>query len=187
MTTLDRYLARQITGGVIIAAIILLPLFGFIDLVEQLDDVGEGFYQVKDAFYFTLLMTPRRLIQLMPFIALFGNVIALGRLAVHSEIICMRATGLSPLRISKTPLQIAIYILVLMVVAEQYAAPVLEQKAHGHRSEALSQSTQLGENLGIWARDANHILRIGDRLHAASLLDVEIFNLDERGFLHDYI
>ena len=187
MTTLERYLGQQIMAGILIAAAMLLPLFAFLDLVEQLDDVGQGFYRVQDAFYFTALMLPRRLLQLMPFIAMLGTVIALGRLAAHSEIICMRAAGLSPLRISRTPLRIALYLLVLMALVEQYAAPRLEQRAHAHRSGALSQSAQLGENLGIWARDEEHIVRIGDRRHAELLLDVEIFNLDQSGFLRDYI
>ena len=187
MSTLDRYLGRQIMRGIAIAAVILLPLFAFLDLVEQLDDVGQGFYRMRDAFYFTALMTPRRLLQLMPFIALLGNVIALGQLAARSEIVCMRAAGLSPLRISKTPLRIALCILVLMAAMEQYAAPRLEQLARAHRSSALTQSAQLGENLGIWARDEERVMRIGDRLHAALLLDVEIFYLDERGFLLDYL
>ncbi len=187
MILLDKYLARQIMIGILIAAAVLLPLFSFLDLVEQLDDVGQGFYSVQDAFYFTALMLPRRLLQLMPFIALIGHVIALGRLAVHSEIICMRAAGLSPLEISKTPLRIAICLLVAMAVLEQYIAPVLEQKAHAHRSAALAYSTQLSEDLGLWSRDAAHILRIGDRIHSALMRDIEIFNLDEAGFLLAYI
>ena len=89
MTTLDSYLNRQILSGIVIATAILLPLFGFLDLIEQLDDVGEGFYTVKDAFYYTALLLPRRFIQLVPFIALIGHVIALGRLAINSEIISM--------------------------------------------------------------------------------------------------
>jgi hypothetical protein len=33
VSTVDRYLVVQISGGILIAALVLLPLFGFFDLV----------------------------------------------------------------------------------------------------------------------------------------------------------
>ena len=86
MTIINRYLAFQVVMGLGIATAVLLPLFGFLDLLDQLDDVGKGTYRVTDAFLHTGLLLPRRFIQLAPFIALLGNVIALGRLAVGSEL-----------------------------------------------------------------------------------------------------
>ena len=60
MTLLEKYIVRHIVGGLCIAAAILLPLFCFFDLIEQLDDVGEGFYQTKDAFIYVSYLIPRR-------------------------------------------------------------------------------------------------------------------------------
>ena len=83
MTLLENYIVRHIVSGLCIAAAILLPLFCLFDVIEQLDDVGEGFYQTKDAFMYVIYLIPRRFIQLAPFIALLGTVIGLGRLAVR--------------------------------------------------------------------------------------------------------
>ena len=78
MSISEKYLMQEISVGLLIAAAILLPLFSFFDLIDQMDDIGEGFFRASDAFYIVLLLLPRRLIQLLPFIALIGNVIALG-------------------------------------------------------------------------------------------------------------
>ena len=72
--TINRYLIRQISAGLFIATLVLIPLFSFLDLLEQLDDVGEGFYQIEDAFLYVALLLPRRFIQLAPFIALLGKI-----------------------------------------------------------------------------------------------------------------
>ena len=93
MNVINRYLATQVLMGLGIATVVLLPLFGFLDLLDQLDDVGRGTYRVQDAFLHTALLLPRRFIQLAPFIALLGNVIALGRLAVGSELTALRVAG----------------------------------------------------------------------------------------------
>ena len=152
MTLLENYIVRHIVGGLCIAAAILLPLFCFFDLIEQLDDVGEGFYQTKDAFIYVSYLVPRRFIQLAPFIALLGTVIGLGRLAVNLELITMRAAGLSPMRISFIVLKVGLFLIILLGVLEQFIAPEFQQKAIAHRAEALAQSTELGQDLGTWTR-----------------------------------
>ena len=119
MSISEKYLMQQISVGLLIAAAVLLPLFCFFDLIEQMEDIGEGFYTASDAFFIVLLLLPRRLFQLLPFIALIGNVIALGRLALNSEIIAMRAAGLSPASISLASFKIGLCLLLLLGVLEQ--------------------------------------------------------------------
>lgn len=178
-----RYIAYQVLIGFMIAASILLPLFSFFDLLDQLDNVGRGTYRIQDAFLYTAMLLPRRFIQIAPFVALLGTVVALGKLAVDSELIAMRVAGLSPLRISLAPLSVGIALLLSVAILEQFVAPQLQQKAITYRAIALEQSAELGKNLGIWTRNEQNILRIGHMLHAKRAADIEILQLDQEGFL----
>jgi lipopolysaccharide export system permease protein len=187
MTTIERYLGWQMLGGIAIAALVLLPLFGFFDLVEQLEDVGEGFYRAPDAFVFVAMLQPRRFIQLAPFIALLGTVIALGRLAVANELIAMRAAGLSPARLGRAVLFVGGGLLVLVAVLEQFVAPPLQQKALARRAAALEERAELGRDLGIWTRDAANVLRIGSTERPNAPSDVEILKFDADGRLREYV
>lgn len=187
MKLVEKYLMRRIGLGLLVATVILLPLFSFLDLVDQFDDIGQANYRMQDAFYFVLLLLPRRLIQLLPFIALLGNVIALGRLAANSEIISMRAAGLSPAGVSLASFKVGLCLLVLLAVLEQFAAPFLQQRAITHRSEALDQGAELGAKLGIWTRDDRQILRLGEAIRDTYAQDIEIFTLDRQGRLSAYL
>lgn len=178
-----RYIAYQVLIGFMIAASILLPLFSFFDLLDQLDNVGRGTYRIQDAFLYTAMLLPRRFIQIAPFVALLGTVVALGKLAVDSELIAMRVAGLSPLRISLAPLSVGIALLLSVAILEQFVAPQLQQKAITYRAIALEQSAELGKNLGIWTRNEQNILRIGHMLRAKRAADIEILQLDQDGFL----
>ncbi len=178
-----RYIAYQVLIGFIISTAVLLPLFSFFDLLDQLDDVGRGTYRVIDAFTYTAMLLPRRFIQIAPFVALLGTVIALGKLAVNSELIALRVAGLSPLRISFAPLTIGILLLFSVAILEQFIAPQLQQKAITYRAVALEKSAELGKDLGIWTRNENNILRIGQMLHAQKAADIEILHLNKTGFL----
>lgn len=186
MTIVNRYLALQVLMGLGIATAVLLPLFGFLDLLDQLDDVGRGTYGVKDAFLHTVLLLPRRFIQLAPFIALLGNVAALGRLAVGSELTALRVAGVSPARISLPPLAVGLVLLLLITVLDQFVAPQFQQKAISSRAIALEKSAALGNQLGIWTRDERNILRIGEVLQPGRAADIELMHFDDNGFLLTY-
>jgi lipopolysaccharide export system permease protein len=186
MTIIYRYLALQVLMGLGIATAVLLPLFGFLDLLDQLDDVGKGTYSVKDAFLYTALLLPRRFIQLAPFIALMGNVTALGRLAVGSELTALRGAGVSPLGISLAPVAVGMALLLFIAVLDQFVAPQFQQKAISSRAAALEKSAALGKQLGIWTRDERNILRIGEMLYAGRAANIEIMHFDDNGFLLRY-
>ena len=187
MSILDQYLIKQISIGIVISTLVLIPLFSFLDLVEQLDDVGTGFYQTSDAFLYVILTIPRRFIQLAPFIALMGNVTALGRLAINSELISLRSAGYSPVRISTASLKVGFILLSIIVVLEFFIAPTLHQRAIAHREAALEQSTEPGIELGIWSRNERHIIRIDNLQLDTKKANVEIINLNEDGFMVEYI
>ena len=187
MKILDRYLIKQISIGIVIASLVLMPLFSFLDLVDQLEDVGTGFYKTSDAFLYVLLTIPRRFIELAPFIALLGNVTALGRLAINLELISLRSAGFSPARIGMASMKVGMALLVLIAALELLVAPPLHQQAIAHRSAALDQSTELGMNLGVWTRNDRQILRIGNLRHDTRAANVEIFNLDNNNSLSEYI
>lgn len=187
MTTISRYLAVQVVMGFAIATAILLPLFSFLDLLEQLHDVGKGTYRMKDAFLSTALLLPRRFIQLAPFVALLGNVIALGRLAVGSELTVLRAAGVSPVRISLVSIVVGLILLAFNLALDQFVAAQLQQQAISTRAVALEKSAALGKELGIWTRNERNILRIGEMLHAGKAADIEVMHFDDNGFLQTYI
>ncbi len=182
-----RYISIQVFIGFLIAIAVLLPLFSFFDLLEELDDVGRGTYRISDAFLYTAMLLPRRFIQIAPFVALLGTVSALGKLAIHSELIAMRVAGLSPWRISIAPLSIGILLLLGVAILEQFVAPQLQQKAITYRAIALEQSAELGGNLGIWTRNEKNILRIGQIIHNKKAADIEILQLDQEDFLAAHI
>ncbi len=183
MNIVYRYIASQVLIGMIIATAVLLPLFSFFDLLDQLDDVGKGTYRVKDAFFYTAMLLPRRFIQIAPFIALLGTVAALGKLAVTSELVALRVAGISPVRISLMPLAVGMLLLVFIAMLEQFIAPQLQQKAISYRAAALHLSAELGRGLGIWTRNEQNVLRIGTMQHARKAIDIEILHLNKEGFL----
>lgn len=175
MSRLDRYLVSRVLLGCLLAGALLVPLFSFLDLVEQLEDVGQAAFGVGDALLQVALTLPRRVAQLMPFLALLGTVAVLGELAARHELTALWAAGVSPARVAGAVLRAALMLVALLVVLEQLAAPWLDQRALQARNQALG--TDGAPSLGWWLRDRDTILRIGEMRDGRIPADLEIFEL----------
>jgi len=100
MTVLDRYIVRTIMGSVLLVMSVLLVLGGLVIFIDQQDDIGVGRYSALSALWFTLLNLPQQAYELLPITALIGSLLGLGSLARGSELVVVRATGVSTQRIA---------------------------------------------------------------------------------------
>ena len=66
MKTLDLYIGSGFTRYFLLVLFILAFLFSLFEFFGQLDDVGRGYYQLQDAFFFVLLTLPGRILDLIP-------------------------------------------------------------------------------------------------------------------------
>lgn len=181
MTLLDRYLAWHSVRASLAVLAVLLVLFGFITLVDELDDVGTGSYTSADAVAVTLLTTPRRAVELLPVSVLLGVVLGIGGLANHRELMAMRAAGRSARRLTRGPCIVAAAWVVVVVLAQNVLVPAAEFEAREFRSRTLAQTAVGGA--AFWSRSANEIVRIGGVDFGLVPRDIEIYELGERARL----
>ncbi|MEA3277839.1 MAG: LPS export ABC transporter permease LptG [Pseudomonadota bacterium] len=178
MKILDRYLAGAVIGGTILTLAVLLPLLGFFILADEIDKVGENNYQFADAMIFVALSLPRYTFQIFPIATLIGALVGLGALASRSELVAMRAAGVSISRIVYAALKGGALLAVVAVLVGEGVAPVAEQKALQWRSEAQSGQVTLTTPYGFWARDGSAYINIREILPGANLRDIYIYEFD---------
>jgi lipopolysaccharide export system permease protein len=187
MRTIDRYIAATVGIGFLAAAAMLLPLFGFLDLIAELDDVGEGSYKLSQALLVTMMLLPRRAVELGPFIALLGGIVGMGQLSVNSELTAMRAAGLTVTRIAMPALGAGLALALGLAAADQYVVSPMQQKALQQRKQAVSgMQDQLSGNV-LWVRTDRQILRVGELRAGRVPVDVEVFTFAEDDSLQEYI
>ncbi|MCU7959252.1 MAG: LptF/LptG family permease [gamma proteobacterium symbiont of Bathyaustriella thionipta] len=169
MTILDCYIGRIVLQGTLLALFVLMTLIGFILLVDELDKVGEGGYQLLDAIFFVILNLPGIVFQLFPVAAMLGSLVGLGSLASHSELNAMRAAGMSLARITVAVLKTGAILMLLAFLLGELVAPWGERKAQAMRTEKISGTVSMQSQYGFWAKDGNAYINIrkihaGDRL-----------------------
>lgn len=183
MSILDRYLAGAVIGGTLLTLAVLLPLLGFFILADEMDEVGRNGYGFADALLFVLLSMPRYAYQIFPIATLIGALVGLGTLASRSELVAMRAAGVSIGRIVLAALKGGLVLAIVAVVVGEGVAPDAEQKALQWRSQAQSGQVTLKSPYGFWARDGSAYINIREILPGAQLRDIFIYEMDASGRL----
>ena len=183
---LARYIARAMAQGYLLVALVFVALFSFIELIQQLDDVGDA-YRLGDAFLYVLMLLPRRLLDATPVIALLGTLVPLGLLSDGNEILAMRAAGLPLRRLIGMILVPGLALLGLMLLLAQFVAPPLEMRAERMRAAALAEDVSVDFRGGFWSRDGRNFVNVGRMLRGRTPADVALYEFDDAGRLRRYV
>lgn len=179
MHILDRYLGRIILQYTLITMLVLIGLFTFVNFIDQLGSLGHGDYNLTAAIAYVTLIIPRTIYELFPMAALLGTIIGLSLLANDSELIVMRANGMSMARITAAALKMGgVFVIAAMLIGE-LIAPYTETKAQRGRAEALQQGIKQQTNSGLWLRDARTFVNIKEVLPDLTLLGLKVIDVDD--------
>lgn len=183
MKLLDQYIGKAVLQSTAVVMVILLSLFAFASFVGELDAVGKGRYGVGDAVLYSLLQLPGRAYELFPIVVLLGSIIGLGMLASQSELIVMRAAGVSIRRIVWSVMKVGLLLILIMGAVGEYVAPEAEQRAQRLKAELLSLKVSFRSDQGLWARDGNSVIHIRDLISKAQVANVSIYEFDDQNRL----
>ncbi len=187
MALLERYLGRIILNQTMLVLMVLLGLFLFVNFIDQLTDIGHGTYSLPDAISYVILTAPRLLYELFPMAALLGTILGLSILASDSELIVMRASGISIMQITRAVLKTGGLFVITAILIGEVVSPWTETRAERNRAEALQANIQQQTNFGLWMRDSTTYVNVGEVLPDLSLLRVKVFEFDQNKKLRSLV
>ena len=160
MSQLRSYLIVAVLKGVGLVLFGIVVVGSVIEFVGQLDDVGTADYHMTDAIAYVFLRVPRLMFEVLPAAAFVGALFGLGNLAVHRELVVMRASGVSQFRMLGALLLAGFGLVVLMVLLGESFAPSLSAYAREMRTAALHEDLDLDRGQSIWLKDGNRIINL---------------------------
>lgn len=156
---LARHLGRELARGWLVFFAILSALFALLQLVEELDNLSER-YRFVHALWYIGLTTPQRILELSPVIAALGTLTAFANLSRHSELVVMRAAGLSMRRLLLMALWPALALVAALLVSSEYLVASLHHRAETQRSVLRSGNLDLLAGKGLWSRTGEQVLNV---------------------------
>lgn len=179
MRILDAYIGRIIASTTFITLAVFVSVSGIIKFVEQMRAVGRGNYDLSHAALYVLYSVPRDIEVFFPMSALIGGLIGIGMLASNSELVVMQAAGLSRLDIIKSVMKTAILLIFVSMAVGEWLAPKGEATAREIRAQAISGGSLISSKNGVWAKDGDYFVNIGEVLEQGQLKKIQIYRFDE--------
>lgn len=181
-TIVDRYIGSTIIFGVLMSLAGFLALSVFIRFISELDNTNES-YAVWDAIRFVIYGIPELATEMVPVAMLIGTIMGLGNLAGNSELIVLRAAGMSMWRMGFAVALTGAAIGFGHYLVADFVAPLGSQQARLIKAEA--RGGDVGTRLAgsLWFRDGSRIIQFRDLDSAQSIGRVEIFGLNNKSTL----
>ena len=160
MNVLARYVISEVLRNVALVLSVLVAVTTLFVFVSQLDDIGVANFGLREALLFVVLRIPRSIVESLPAATLLGSLLGLGHLATQSELIAMRAAGVSRLQLLTTVGAAGIALSVVMVTLGESIAPSLGSYAREMRGEALLNEVELANGRSTWFKDDNVVVNV---------------------------
>jgi len=179
MLILGRYLVRTVLGYTGLVMVVLLALGALFLFIGQQDDIGTGTYTASQAMLFVALNLPSYVFQLLPVGALIGALLGLGNLARGSELVVMRASGITTLQFCIWLGIAGVLLAVLMVGIGEFVAPPLEK--YGRQLKVFSKFSEFSfaGNRGTWVRDGDTIISVEQQSAVSRYGGIQVFRFGE--------
>ncbi|MCB5362644.1 LPS export ABC transporter permease LptG [Pusillimonas sp. CC-YST705] len=161
MRTARRYLASEIYRSCFVVLLALVGLFTFFALIEDLDQVNDSF-SLLNLFYLQALQLPSHLYELLPIGLLVGSVLALASLAQRNELVILRVSGVSGLKLLAMLWIITIPWVVGAFLLSEVVMPAVEIKSSEAKLQLLGRAGGGRLNSGYWFKENDE--HGGDRI-----------------------
>lgn len=177
MRKITRYVSISVFNAIALTLLVFLSLFFIFTLIEQLQGVRAN-YTPLEAFINVILRIPAGLNTLIPFSCLIGCLAGLGALATSSELVIVRASGVSTKRILWMALRPAIIFMVLQFLVGEYVAPYSEQMAVNRKAIAQGSSVKQSQQK-LWNHEANEFMHFNAVLPSGVIYGLSRYQLND--------
>jgi lipopolysaccharide export system permease protein len=175
---LNRYIFQAVLSSILMVLLVICSLDFLAKIIDELDHLNRD-YNFVEVLIYTSLNLPLSIYKYMPFAALVGGLIGLGALATASELVIMRAAGVSFFRIVIAVLKPILLLIGIVLLLAEYVIPTAEQYSENRRSSMLyGVKTALSSRSGLWNREGNEFMYFNSVQANGKLLGVTRYQFD---------
>jgi len=177
MRKITRYVSMSVFNAITLTLLVFVSLYFIFTLIEQLQGVRAN-YTPLEALINVVLRIPYGLSVLIPFSCLIGCLAGLGALATSSELVIVRAAGVSTKRIVWMVLKPAIFFMVVQLLVGEFVAPWSEQMAVNRKAIAQGSSVKQSQQK-LWNHETNEFMHFNAVLPSGVIYGLSRYQLND--------
>lgn len=184
MRLLSRHVSSTVLSSILIVLLVMVTLNAMAAIIDGVGDIRADFtFLAMLAYVGTTL--PATIYQNIPFSALIGCLVGLGLLASNSELVVMRASGVSVLRIVGFVLKPIILVIVAGTLIGEYLVPYTDQLAEGRKALLQGRQQHMASASGMWNKEDNEFVHVAVILPSGELFGVSRFSFSDTGDIEE--
>ena len=181
---LSRYIGINVFTAIMVSLIAIIGLDLVAGIVDQMGDIKRN-YRFADVLIYVVTKLPSTIYEYIPLASLIGCLVGLGMLATNSEVVVMRASGISLIRIVLMVFKpVLVFVLIAALIGE-YFSPYLDQLADSRRDYLRKGESALDSTSGFWAREGSEFIHFNAVFPGGVLFGVTRYKLDDERKLEE--
>lgn len=185
MNIFPTYFATTLGRGYALVGLALVALFSIFTLVSEADFVGNGTYTLSDALLVVAVSSPALFVDIAPFIAMLGTLWGLSILVQNSEIVAIRAAGVSSYGIVRICALAILGLCIVLTSIEILARPAHKWASLYRTYETATDGNTLPDS-GFWISQGQFHVNIGTMVKETGPADIQIFTFNDDLTLREF-
>ena len=181
----DRYITKTLLSYTIIVLVVWTSIYSFFNFLAELNSVGKQGYTILSAFTYIILQLPEVVYKQASPIILLGCILGMGHLATTGQLLILRVSGASILKITILTLKNSLIFLLFFISIGEFVAPISSSFAESSRFNAMGNSGSSISQNGFWIRDGNNFINVkrnidGKLFSGITVIEVSSLNKIQR-------
>jgi len=173
----DRYITKTLLSYTSVVLLVWLSIYSFFNFLEELDSIGKADYTTLEAIKYILLQMPELAYKQASPVILLGCVLGMGYLATTNQLVVLRVSGNSILKLSAITIKIALTFVIVILAFGEFFVPLASEEGEKVRAKALGQSFALQSREGFWIREGGNYINVINNIDSSSFTDVTIYQV----------
>ncbi len=183
MKRVDRYIARAVLVGSVLALAALLAVNFVVDLAHFARKAAHYDMAMDVALLRAVLVVPRRIYEFFPTALLLGGLVGLGGLAARNELLVLRGFGWSIYRLAASVLWVGVPVSLMVLALGEYGVPAAERALKAAGGGAVS----VGRAGDLWIREGRRFINVARVLPGRTLEGVWVYDFGEGLLLREVV
>ena len=133
----ERYITKTLVSFTSVVLVIWLGLYSFFNFLSEMSSIGRFNYTILEAFRYIVLLIPEVAYKHASPVILLGCVLGMGHLATTNQLIVLRVSGMSIIKLTMLTIKTALIFIIAVIVIGEIFAPIASDEAERGRSKAL--------------------------------------------------
>ncbi len=173
----DRYITKTLLSYTSVVLLVWLSIYSFFNFLEELNSIGKADYTTLEAIKYILLQMPELVYKQASPVILLGCVLGMGYLATTNQLVVLRVSGNSILKLSSITIKIALTFVIVILAFGEFFVPLASEEGEKVRAKALGQSFALQSREGFWIREGGNYINVINNIDSSLFTDVTIYQV----------